>query len=187
MSKARRIALDGMLAAVYFALSFLTIESSVIRITFTSLAILVAALMFGPLDACAVGLLGEGLFQLLRYGPGPTTLIWMAPPVLHAFFLGLGALLFGRKGKPLVERTGLCYAVCLFCGALNAGFNTVALYFDSIIYHYYSPETFLVNALIRVAIALATAAAMTTIAIPLVKALTQSRGAHCAPLRAPDP
>ncbi len=171
MSTTQRIAIDGMLAAVYFALSFLTIESNVIRVAFTSLAILVAALMLGPLDACAVALIGEGLFQLLRYGPGPTTLIWMAPPVLHGLCLGLGALLFSRKGTPLVERIGLCYAVCLVCGALNAVFNTVALYFDSIIYHYYSPETFLVNALIRVGIALATAAVLTTVAIPLVRTL----------------
>ena len=177
MSKTQRLAVDGMLAAVYFALSFLTIESSVIRITFTSLAILVAALMFGPLDACTVGLLGEGLFQLLRYGPGPTTLIWMVPPILHAFFLGLGALLFGRKDKPLVERTGLCYGVCLFCGVLNAIFNTAALYFDSIIYQYYTPETFLVNALIRVAIALATATLLTTLAIPLVRTLRRKGAA----------
>jgi uncharacterized membrane protein len=171
MSKTRRIALDGMLAALYFALSYLTIESNVIRVAFTSLAIIVAALMFGPIDACAVALLGETLFQLLRYGPGPTTLIWLAPPVLHALCLGLGVLLFSRKGTPLVERTVPCYAVCLFCGALNAVFNTVALYFDSIIYHYYSPETFFVNALIRVGIALATAAVLTAVAIPLVRKL----------------
>ena len=171
MSKTQRIAFDGMLAALYFALSYLTIESNVIRITFTSLAILVAALMFGPIDACAVALIGEGLFQLLRYGPGPTTLIWMAPPILHALCLGLCALLFSRRGTPLVERTGLCYGVCLFCGALNAVVTTVALYFDSIIYHYYSPETFFVNALIRVGIALVTAAVLGSVAIHLVRKL----------------
>ena len=173
MSKTRRIAIDGMLAALYFALSYLTIESNVIRIAFTSLALLVSALMFGPLDACAVALIGESLFQLIRYGPGPTTLIWLVPPILHALCLGLGNLLFSRKGRPLAERTGLCYTVCLICGALNAVFNTVALYFDSIIYHYYSPETFFVNALIRVGIALATAAVLTSVAIPLVRKLRQ--------------
>lgn len=173
MSKTQRIAFDGMLAALYFALSYLTIESNVLRITFTSLAILVAALMFGPLDACAVALIGEGLFQLLRYGPGPTTPIWIAPPVLHALCLGLGNLLFSRKGTALVERTGPCYAVCLFCGVLNAAFNTVAVYIDSVFYHYYSKETFFVNALIRVGIALATAALLTSVAIPLVRKLRQ--------------
>ena len=166
-----RIAICGMLAAVYFALSYLTIESNVIRIAFTSLAILVAALMYGPTDACAVALIGETLFQLLRYGPGPTTPIWVAPPVLHALCLGLGNLLFSRKDRPLVQRTGLCYTVCLVCGVLNAIFNPIALYFDSIIYHYYSPETFFVNALIRVGIALATAAVLTSVAIPLVRRL----------------
>ena len=171
MTKAKRIALDGMLAGLYFALSLLTVESSVIRISFTSLALLVAALMFGPLDACAVALVGEGLFQLLRYGPGPTTLLWMAPPVLHALCLGLAAQFFSRKRQPLVARTGLCYGVCLACGALSAVFNTVALYFDSLIYHYYSPETFLVNALIRVGIALVTAALLSSLAIPLVRLL----------------
>lgn len=176
MSKARRIALDGMFAAVYFALSYLTIESNVIRIAFTSLAILVAALMYGPIDACAVALIGESLFQLIRYGPGPTTLIWLMPPILHALFLGLGKLLFSCKDKPLAERTLPCYAVCLFCGVLNAVFNTVAVYYDSIYYGYYNEETFFVVALIRVGIALVTAAVLTSIAVPLVRKLRAITG-----------
>lgn len=171
MSKTKRLALDGVLAALYFALSYLTIESNVIRIAFTSLAILVAALMYGPIDACAVALIGETLFQLLRYGPGPTTLIWIVPPVLHALCLGLGNLVFSRKDKPLVERTALCYAVCLVSGVFNAVFNTVASYFDSVYYGYYKEETFFVIALIRVGIALATAAVLTSVAIPLVRRL----------------
>ena len=108
MLNTRRIALDGVLAAVYVALAYLAFDliPNELKLTFTSLTLVLAALLFSWYDACLVALVGEFLAQLLdpKYGLSVTTPIWVAIPVLHALALGLCALLLGRK-KPLAERT----------------------------------------------------------------------------------
>jgi ECF transporter S component (folate family) len=163
-----RIAVDGMLAAVYFALTFLVINTGSLKITFASLATLMAALLFGPLDAMAVAFVGEFLYQTILFGLTVTTPIWLVPPVLHALCLGLLA-------HPLTNRPRLCYAACLVCGLLNACFNTAALYFDSKIYHYYQPHLVFGMALARAGIAVATAAVLAAVALYLLKALRGHR------------
>lgn len=170
MSKAKRVAFDGMLAAVYFALSFLVVDTGSLKFTFTSLALVCAALLFGPADACAVALVGEFLYQVIIFGVTATTPIWLLPPVIHALVLGLLALFLGRK-KPLAERTGPCIAACLGAALMNTLCNTLALYADSKIFGYYEFHMVFGLALIRAAVGLATALIVTLAAIPLVRAL----------------
>ena len=170
MSRTQRIAFDGMLAAVYFALSFLVVDTGTFKFTFTSLAIVAAALLFGPADACAVALVGEFLYQVIIFGVTATTPIWLVPPVLHALLLGLCARLFGRK-QPLAEQTVPCFAACLGCGLLNTVFNTTALYLDSKYWGYYEYHMVFGVALIRALVGLATALIVTAAAIPLVRTL----------------
>ena len=182
MSKSRRIAFDGVLAAVYFALSFLVVDTGSLKFTFTSLAIVVAALLFGPADACAVALVGELLYQVVIFGVTATTPLWLVPPVLHALCLGLCALLLGRK-CPLAERTVPCFAACLGCGVLNTVFNTTALYLDSKYWGYYEYHMIFGLAAVRILVGLATAILVTAVAIPLVrtlraKGLVPSAAAH---------
>ena len=177
MFNARRLALDGVLAALYFALSYLSFYVTPnLKVAVTSLAIVVAALMLRWYDACLVALIGEFLYQLLRSGFGitVTTPVWIAVPVLHALALGLCMLIFRRKDRPLVEqtdRTVLCVGVILGCGVINALLNTCALYVDSKVYGYYQPHLVFGLAAIRIVIALATAGVMAVIAIPLVRAV----------------
>ena len=170
MSKAKRVAIDGMLAAVYFALSFLVIDTGTFKFTFTSLAIIVAALLYGPADACAVALIGEFLYQVIIFGVTATMPVWLVPPVIHALFLGLAAKLLGRK-VPLYERTVPCFAICLGAAVINSACNTAALYIDSKYWGYYEYHMVFGVALIRIAIGLATACVVTAVAIPLVKTL----------------
>lgn len=177
MSKSRRIAFDGMLAAVYFALSFLVVDTGTFKFTFTSLAIVTAALLFGPADACAVALVGELLYQVIIFGVTATTPIWLVPPVIHALLLGLCAKFLGRV-RPPEERTGPCFAACLGCAVVNSLCNTVALYFDSKIFGYYEYHMIFGVALIRICIGLATALIVTALAMPLVGEL---RGKHPVP------
>ena len=59
MSVSKRIALCGMLAAVYFALKCLTIPiGNDLEITFATLALVTAALLLPPFYACAVAFVG---------------------------------------------------------------------------------------------------------------------------------
>lgn len=173
MSKAQRIAFDGLLAAVYFALTYFVIKPAgdSLKITFASLALVVTAMLFGPADACIVALIGEALYQIIIFGVTATMPIWLLPPVLHALVLGLFAMLLRKKSKPLYERTTLCYVVVVFCGILNALFNSAALYADSKIWGYYKPEIVFGMMLIRILIAVGTAVLVTSVAIPLLRTL----------------
>ncbi len=173
LSPAKRIAIDGMLAAVYFALSFLTfyIGPNALKITFVSLAFMVAALLFGPLDAMAVALVGEFLYQLIIYGLTITTPIWLIPPVIFALRLGVFAILMGTKEKPLVTRPVACAIACMDCGFVNSIFNTAALYVDSKIWGYYEFKLIFTLGLYRIVIAIVVAAALCALVVPIVKAL----------------
>lgn len=172
MSVSKRIALDGMLAAVYFALKCLTIPiGNDLELTFATLALVVAALLLRLPDVCAIGFVGEFMTQLVRFGFSPiSTPIWVAPTVLYALVLGLCAWIFGRK-RWLAERPVLCYAVCMGCALVLAVGNTAALYFDSKIVGYYSYHMVFGVAILRGLAALATAAVVATVAIPLVRTL----------------
>lgn len=170
MSKAQRIAFDGMLAAVYFALSWAVVDTGSLKFTLTSLAVVTAALLFGPADACAVALVGEFLYQVIVFGVTATTPLWLLPPVVHALALGLCARLLGRK-QPLEQRPLLCFAACMGCAVLNSLCNTLALYADSKYYGYYEYHMVFGLALVRVAVGLATALVVTAAAIPLVRTL----------------
>lgn len=174
MSNTRRIAMDAVLAALYFALSVLTITIGNLQLRFTALALIMTALIFTPLDVCAVALVGEFLYQLILFGLTATTPIWLLPPVLHGLLLGLAALLV-RRFVPEKRQLAVFFCACILCGVLNAVFNTAALYVDAHVYHYYYPETFFAQALIRLGIGALTAAVTAAAAIPLVELTTRRR------------
>lgn len=173
MFHARRLALDGVLAALYFALSYLSFYITPnLKVAVTSLAIITAALLLKWYDACLVALIGEFLYQIIRsgYGITATTPVWIAAPVLHALALGLCALILSRR-RPLVEQTIPCVLVILGCGIWCALLNTAAMYVDSKVFGYYQRHIVFGLALVRIAISLATAAVMAVISIPLVRAV----------------
>lgn len=170
MSNTRKLALCGMLAAMYFALSFLTVQTGSLKFTFTSLALIIAAFLLGLPEACAVALVGEGLYQVLLYPLSVTTPLWLLPPVIHAAALWVLARLLCGKNPP-ERKIGLCYLSTLLASLVNSAANTGALYIDSHVFRYYAPATFLADAGIRVLVGLATAAVVTTAAIPLLRIL----------------
>ena len=69
----KRLATDAVLIAVYFALAVISVEIAGVKITFNSLPVVLAAMVFGPVDGFLVPFLGEFLSQMLRYGLTPTT------------------------------------------------------------------------------------------------------------------
>ncbi len=170
MSKTKKLAVCGMLAAMYFALSFLTIQTGTFKFTFTSLALVIAAFLLGLPEACAVALVGEGLYQLLLYPLSATTPLWVLPPALHAAALWLFARIFCGKTPP-EQKIVFCFLTTFLASLVNSAANTAALYIDSHVFHYYNPVTFLGDAGIRLLIGLATAAVITAAAIPLLRVL----------------
>ena len=170
---AKRLVTDALLAAIYFALTYFVIKPAgeSLKITFASLALVVTALLFGPADACIVAFIGEFLYQTILYGVTATMPIWLIPPVLHAFLLGLFARLLSKNGKPLYTRIVPCYLVCVGTAILNSFANSAALYADSHIYGYYKPELVFGMMLIRILIATATALLIALVARTLVETL----------------
>lgn len=134
--KARRLATDAMLTALYFVLSTLTpIRTGNFKFTFEALPVLIGALLLGPVDGLIIGGLGSFLYQLLSsgYGLTATTVLWILPHAASGLAVGLyGARL---KGEPNFWNIML---ICLISALLVTALNTLALYVDSRLYGYYS-------------------------------------------------
>ena len=128
----RRLALNAVLIAIYFVLSFYSIKiGNNIKLTFAAFPRLVAALLFGPADGVLVAGVGEFLIQLLLYGLSPTTILWVIPPTVHALIVGLYAR---RKGFQLSRRqTGF---IVLIAGLANTIITSFSLYLDARIWGY---------------------------------------------------
>ena len=56
-NKTKRLATNAMLAALYFALSMLAVPMGGLKLTFEHLPVIIAAMMFGPVDALIIGAL----------------------------------------------------------------------------------------------------------------------------------
>ena len=89
--KTKRLVADAVLIALYTALSYVAIDIYVLRLSFSLFPIIVAGLRFGWADAMLVGAVGGFLNQYLKYGVGPTMLMWMLPGMVEGLIIGLYA------------------------------------------------------------------------------------------------
>ena len=95
-----RITYDGLLAALCAVLgSVAAIDIGIAKLTFENVPVVIAGLMFGPVDGMLVGFVGIFLSQLLRYGLDASTMLWVAPYVLSGLVVGLGALICRFRPK----------------------------------------------------------------------------------------
>ena len=130
----QQLTLDAMLAAMCAVLGYLAIDTGTVKITFESVPVLVAALMFGPIDGMAVGFVGTLVYQLLRYGVSVTTPLWILPYVLCGLIVGLYA-----KKKPFPLKQGQIVFIIVVAELVITALNTLTLYVDSKVYGYYFP------------------------------------------------
>ena len=94
----RRLTMNAVFIALHVVLDFASIYiGNEIKLSFASFPLLCAAMLFGTVDGIYVAGIGEFIYQLLMYGLGPTTLLWMLPPMLHALIAGLLARRFGHE------------------------------------------------------------------------------------------
>ena len=175
MSKTRRMCYAALLAAMYVPLSlYVAVQVGNVRISFGSLPVVVAALLFGPVDAVAAAMVGEFFKQLLTYGVTYTTVLYLIPPALRGLVVGLGALgLLSLRGQRLEERRMLCYAVCIAAAVCTTLGNTLVNWLDSVLMGYYFPGLILGDFAWRLIVGMINAVVMSSLAIPLVKALRQ--------------
>ncbi len=171
-NKVKRICVNGMLVAVYIAIGIFKLDLGFAKITFASLPVILASLMYGPLDAVIVALLGEFVAQISfsGYGLMPTTPLWMLPPAIRGLLVGLVAYLYRRKGEHL-EKHYVIYFVTLFSASiLVSAFTTLLMYLDALINNYSFAGDFF-RAAIRFGSSLLTALIVGVISLPLKSAL----------------
>ncbi len=171
----KRIVIDALLIALFFVLSMFAVEIVGVKITFVSLPTVVCAMLYGPVDACIVGLLGAFLEQMLKYGFTATTLLWILPAAIRGLLLGLGVRLFRKQMSvdaiASTKKPYVYYAACIVAGLATSCANTLVYYLDSVIYHYYSFALIFGVFWSRLATGALTSFLTATVALPVVLAL----------------
>lgn len=175
----KRMALDAVLIAMFFALSLLQIPAGGLKFTFSALPIIICAVVFGPVDAFLVGLLGALLEQMMTYGFTPTTILWILPAGVRGLFIGL-CLLPLKKRHPIDtllrdKRIIVFYVICLCSAVIVSCFNTLTLYVDSKMYGYYTYALVFGSFVARIITGLISSALMATATIPVVGALRRAK------------
>ncbi|MBQ3256971.1 MAG: ECF transporter S component [Oscillospiraceae bacterium] len=178
-TKTKRMATNAMLAALYFALSMLAVPVGGLKLTFEHLPVIVAALMFGPVDAMIVGALGELANQMLTYGFTVTTLLWMTPAMFRGLSMGLCAkLLRGYVGLNAVIEKKLPIAfwvTCVISGLICSLLNTFTLYVDSKMFGYYTYAMVFGVLWVRLAASAVSSVLMAAAAKPVLAAMRKAK------------
>ena len=167
----RRMCVDGMLVGLFVVLTLVNIKiGPMVRISFGSLPVVFASLLFGPLDGFVVACLGEFVGQIVNYGFSLTTVLWVLVPGVRALIIGLVSWLFKRKGKALEKHLVWYFMTLIFASLVVTAANTGVSFLDAYLYDYPFTFVWLTNG-IRALISLATAVVIGLICIPLVKSI----------------
>lgn len=89
--KTQTLVLCALLMAMHVVLSYLSIDLPFMKINLSPLPIIIGGMMFGPVIGGMVGLLGSLLYQMLKFGIDPTTVLWIVPVGVRGLLVGLYA------------------------------------------------------------------------------------------------
>lgn len=179
---AKRLAVNAVLIAIYYTLRLLNIPfGDAFRFTLAPFAVILCALLYGPVDGLIVGLLGEFMSQVLgQYGLTPTTLLWCLGETVRGASLGLCSMLFlrkwllsdeGLKGK----KTLVLLACCVVTGVLASVCQTFALYVDSNMMGYYNYHMVFGVMVWRILVYVVLAAGFGYLSLPIITALRKAK------------
>ncbi len=132
--KPKRLVTNAMLIAMYVVLSLVaTINLGNMKFTLDSLPIIVGAALFGPIDGMLIGLCGSFINQLITWGLGPTTLLWIIPAGVRGLMIGLFA-----KHHNFDMTFKQTQFITISSALVVTALNTAVLYADAWImgYHY---------------------------------------------------
>lgn len=173
----KRITMDAMLIAVFLVLN--TIGSidinQYMKITPASFAVIICAVLYGPVDACIVAAGGEFLNQLLKYGFSPTMPLWMIPPTLRGLVIGLFAVFMFKKGRYPEKRPIAFYIICVTASVLTSAATTGVSFIDAKMYGYFNPATFGISTAARFTSSMFTAVILATLSLPICIELRRAK------------
>ena len=177
LSKTKRLVIAAMLAAMCFVLSrYASIELPTLKISFDSFPVLVSALLLGPIDGMAVGLIGSFLSQLAsQYGLSVTTPLWILPHALRGLLVGLYA-----KSHAFELKTGQLYFITVIAALMVTALNTAIQYIDSLVFQY-SYVAALPAVLLRVVLGILTAVLFAAVLPRVLAPLREMLGINSPP------
>lgn len=157
---------DAMLAAMCALLGYFAIDIVNFKLTFESIPVLLAALLFGPVDGTCVGLIGTFLYQLLRYGVEASTPLWVIPYGIIGLVCGLYAKKwsYNNSDKQIKFIVGSMEMLIFIL-------NTIALYFYAGMIGRVGSEFVLSSIIPRVVVAVAKAIGFGFLMPPILFAL----------------
>ncbi len=134
----KKICLSAVMAALYMGLDFLAVSISApfggsMKLSISGLPIIIISSFFGPLWGATTGFVGAFLGQLITYGFGATTLLWVLPAVARGLVFGLLFKAFKKSLKPYI----LCIETVISALVVTA-VNSIVMYIDSVVYAYTS-------------------------------------------------
>ena len=171
-STIRRLALSGVLAALYLALCYLDISFGRYKITLAATVIYFVSFCLGPADSFFVCFVGVFLDQLL-YGLTPTTLLWMLPPLLRPILINPITYHYGKKGIHMEDKKILSISLIIISSLLVSATNSLVFYLDSLIIGYPYKAVLLDN-ILQAIITMGTGVLEAFLLFPLVKAIRKA-------------
>ncbi|MDY4187995.1 MAG: ECF transporter S component [Candidatus Enterosoma sp.] len=171
-STIRRLALSGVLAALYLALCYLDISFGRYKITLAATVIYFVSFCFGQADCFFVCFVGVFLDQLL-YGLTPTTLLWMLPPLLRPILINPITYHYGKKGIHMEDKKILSISLIIVSSLLVSATNSLVFYLDSLIIGYPYKAVLLDN-ILQAIITMGTGVLEAFLLFPLVKAIRKA-------------
>ncbi len=169
--KIEKICISAVFAAIYVVLDIVALEinsvfGGMLKLSFSALPIIIAALLLGPIWSAGVGLIGSFVGQLFsEYGLTATTPLWILPAVAMGLTVGIIYNVLGKSNKIYI------LIIPTLAGALiRTVLNTLALYIDALIYKY-PIVIFGIGLINRIASSLIITVAITFILPPVIKAL----------------
>lgn len=121
--KTQTLVLSALLMAMHIVLSYFSLDLPLMKINLSPLPIIIAGMMFGPVIGGTVGILGSLLYQMLKFGIDPTTILWIIPVGVRGLLIGLYAKM--RKFQiNKIEMVLLIVVTSLVATVLN----TIGLY-----------------------------------------------------------
>ena len=166
--KTKQLTVNAMLAAMCAVLGYLAIDLGAVKITFETLPVIIAGLIYGPLSAVIVGGIGTFLYQILRYGFTVTTVLWMLPCMAAGLIAGICAKRSGYYNSK--KQLAIITVVCEFAAFI---FNTIAIYADAKIFGYFQPGLISGAILVRFLIVLAKSVIYSIIMLPILTAVAK--------------
>lgn len=124
----RNLSISSLFIALFVILSYFAINLTILKITLSGLPLILGSLLLGPYYGLLIGGVGAFLEQAIRYGLGPTSILWIIPILIRGLVIGLYA-----KKKNYIYTTFEIALIMILSGILLTLLNTVSIYINNIL------------------------------------------------------